>query len=317
MTHYIKYTPLIALLLASCADSDPISDTPIAIHADYELPQQGASAEANQRIVDLYNKYGSYFLYRFEVDEKGFSKDATWVQETGSASQRYNVVMQLGDPSYVDEMMELLHETWLQFFPDDFLRKGGIPYRVFLCDLQYEWRQIGDWYQRIDHDYQFYGYSVTLAGLNAHLDSLTADDRVAYKRMILPAMWSYYTSNDILDVPNEFYELTDYNAEPTLPATSAAALDAYRKRGFIPMNYDDTGNPEEFWVAETSWGMAKTYDLLSYMRHLRDWPYERIEPLLNDKRYPLIKRKYEILLNFYKETYGIDLRKMGDTTYTE
>lgn len=316
-----KHTILLStslLLLASatsCDNSDPISGSPIEIRADYVLPQEGASEAANQFIVDLYNQYGSYFLYRFEIDENGFSKDATWVQETGSASQRYNVVMTLGDPAYVETMMQLLQQTWLQFFPEDFLRNGGIPYRVFLCDEQYDWRQIGDWYQRIDHQYQFYGYSVTLAGLNNKLGNLTANDKLAYKYMILPAMWDYYTSNGILEVPSEFYDLTDYSNEPELPGKSEEALDAYRKRGFIPMEYDAEGKPKEFWQPETGWSMAKTYDLLSYMHHLREWPEDRIQPLLDDPRYPLIKRKYEVLYKFYLEKYGIDLKKMGNARY--
>ncbi len=46
-------------------------------------------------------------------------------------------LIRMGETHYVDEMLDYIHEIWLQFFPDDFLKKGGLPYRVFLADSIY------------------------------------------------------------------------------------------------------------------------------------------------------------------------------------
>ena len=305
---------LLALPLAlctSCYDDQPIGD-PIDIHADYVLPQGDASAEDNRRIEDYLQRYGSYFIYNFEVDSTGFSRDVTWVQKTGSASERFNIVITKGQTQYVGAMLDLLEKTWLQFFPEDFLAKGGIPYRVFICDNMYQWRQVGDWYQRLDHEYMFFDYSLTICGMNEHLLSMTQDDRVAFKRMLLPAVWQHYYDIHLLDVPAEFYELTDYTRQPEYPDNSPEALEQWRRQGYLPFEYTADGKPVEFWNGNYYWGNARRDDLNAYLMHLRDLPASVIQQYLDNPAYSVIRRKYEILLSHYRDKYGIDLRAMGD-----
>lgn len=301
-------------MLASCYEDEPLGN-PIDIHADYVLPQGDASPEANRRIEEYLNQYGSYFIYNFEVDSTGFSKDATWVQKTGTASERYNIVITKGEPRYVDAMLDLLEQTWLRFFPDDFLAKGGIPYRVFLCNTMFQWRAIGDWYQRLDHDYMFFDYSLTICGLNEHLVDMQPGAKLAFKRTLLPALWQHYYDIGLLQVPQEFYELTDYHVTYAYPASSAEALEQWRQAGFLPLSYDDQDRPVDFWNNDYYWGNARRDDLNAYLMFLRDLPYDYIKPYLENPKYKTIQRKYNILLDYYRDAYGIDLRAMGDAVY--
>ena len=86
----------------------------------------GKTPQADGRIVDLYEKYGSYFLYDFTL------LDLNWNQVANLTSYK----LALGDPGLCGDMLDLLDEVWLQFYPEEFLKKN-LPYRVFLWQTQF------------------------------------------------------------------------------------------------------------------------------------------------------------------------------------
>ena len=100
-----------SVLFCSCAKDSALGPD-VALERDYVLPQ-GKSPQADGRIVDLYEKYGSYFLYDFTL------LDLNWNQVANSTSYK----LALGDPAYAGDMLDLLDEVWLQFYPEEFLKK--------------------------------------------------------------------------------------------------------------------------------------------------------------------------------------------------
>ena len=71
------YAILLAILfLGGCAKDTEIGKIMVP-GADYTLPQ-GGDVTADQRILKLYETYGSYFLYEFS------EKDFNWTQISGS-----------------------------------------------------------------------------------------------------------------------------------------------------------------------------------------------------------------------------------------
>ena len=84
----------------------------------------------HNRIQQIFDTYTSYVLYNYT------EKDAFWTQASADGSaQTYRVTM--GETRYVDAMLDYIQDIWLQFFPEEFLKKGGMPYRVFLADSIY------------------------------------------------------------------------------------------------------------------------------------------------------------------------------------
>ncbi|MEI3423419.1 MAG: hypothetical protein V8R91_21515 [Butyricimonas faecihominis] len=81
------------------------------------LPQGDASDEANARIQDIFDTYGSYVLYNYTY------KDAFWTQTSAGVPESQVYVAKMGETRYVDAMLDYIHDIWLQFFPDDFLKK--------------------------------------------------------------------------------------------------------------------------------------------------------------------------------------------------
>lgn len=308
----ISFSLIISILAltTACQKEVEIGD-PITIEPDYVLPQGDAPQAVNDRIQQLYDKYGSYFLYNYT------QKDVLWIQYAGTAS--YNLyVISMGETQYVNAMLDLLHDVWLQFFPDEILKKGGIPYRVFLADQIYWDRSSSTspgWH--IPYTFKISGRGVSFAGMNEDLLSMTAADKIKKKNEWIKAMWDYYLANGILTFPNEFYELSDYTTTPEWPLSYSAAntpenRELYYKRGFLPNNLTSPNG----WATSTyMWSSAKSNDLSSFMTWLLQATDEQIEPYLTNPDYTLIQEKWNFLVNYYKEKHNLDIRKIGNITY--
>ena len=295
----------IACLWAACisCSEDTKIGAPDEILPDYVLPQGDASKEANDRIQQIFDTYTSYVLYNYT------EKDAFWTQASaGGSAQTYRVTM--GETRYVDAMLDYIQAIWLQFFPEEFLKKGGMPYRVFLADSIY-WER--DW-GKIQYNYRVNGNALIIGGMNANLTAMDAATKKARKNELLGATWDYYIAQGLLDVPEEFYEDTDYETVPALPSAGAEALEAYRKRGFLPSSYYN-GIPGEWFWGSYAWTRAKENDLKSFLYNLREKTDEEVAWFLNNPEYELIQKKWNILIDYYKKEFGIDLRKMGNTTF--
>ena len=297
---------LISMNIFSCNEDKEVG-IPIEIIEDYKLPQGNASVEANARIQEIYETYDSYVLYNYT------QKDALWKQAAGTgAVQKY--VISMGDVQYVDAMLNYIDAIWLQFFPPEFLKKGGLPYRVFLADSIYLDRSTPQMTRLILYNYMLNGNSVAISGMNANLTTMNAETKRARKLELITAMWDYYIAEGILDIPEEFYDGTDYNTAPELPLTEKT-LDTYIKRGFLPSRYYGDNYAEEWYVYPSSWKYAVTNDLKSFLYHLFSRSDEQMEIYLNNSEYKLIQNKWNVLINYYKEKYNIDIRKIGNTTY--
>lgn len=314
----------VGLCLFSCADDGEGIGDPLVIFNDYDLPQSGASEAANRRIFDYYDKYGSYVLYDFT------NKDAMWVMNTGVASNgSREYFTTLGDPANVEAMLDYIEEIWLQYFPDDFLRKGGMPYRVFLADSLYMQRDYGEGQiYKYPLNYLINGDAVIIAGMNT-LSELTDFDKKTRKTELFNAMWDYYKGKGLVDNPEEFYAGTDYTTPPHMTYDigpygyytwfySDEDLDALRNRGFIP-NYSAYGYSEyneiysrwsdtaDSWTYSTP-EQIKANDYKYYMAQILQATDEQAAEFL---KYPAVATKWNFLIEHYKETVGIDLRALS------
>ncbi len=175
--------------------------------------------------------YGSYFLYNFT------QKDFEWTQSAGSSASKIDTAV-LGNPAYTGDMLALLEDVWLKFLPEDFAKKGGIPYQVLITDSIRQYRvgfPPGREYSllRLQSGRQVC-YIRRHERLPAYPDARTESGE---KEPGLGAMWSCYQSNGVIDVPTAFYGVSNYTApKPAIPVNAAnpANLEAYRQMGFPP-----------------------------------------------------------------------------------
>lgn len=298
------------LFLLSCKKDAEIG-APIPIEVDYVLPQGNASAETNAKIQQLYDNYGSYFLYAFT------QKDFEWTQSTSTGASKIDSVV-LGDPAYAGDMLNFLDDIWLKFLPETFKKSSGIPYRVLMADTIKQRRSGTGWPPGMEFlyfDYKVVGKSITFAGMNSSLRTLTPAQKLSKKNILTGVIWNYYISSRILDVPAAFYNVSNYAAAaPSTPLNAAnpANVEAYRAKGFLPGSYLANGNPSEWHNGTYSWSTARTNDINSFILNLTQRTDAQLQSYLT---YPLIKQKYDILVNHYKTKYNIDIRAIGNATY--
>lgn len=308
---HIFFLAFTGLLLAACKKDTPIGP-PIGIEPDYVLPQGDAPEEANNKIQQLYDTYGSYFLYNFT------QKDFEWIQSTSTGAGRIDTAV-LGDPAYTSDMLAFLDDVWLKFLPEDFKKGGGIPYRVFIMDSIRQYRQgYPPGMEYLNFDFKVIGKALAFSGMNAGLRTMTPEQKLAKKKVIMVAMWNYYIGNKFLDIPQAFYTVSNYAApKPATPVNAANPenLEAYRQKGFLPSSYNTvTGNPFEWLSNDYSWVTnGKNNDLNSFIFHLLQRTDEEMAPYLDN--YPVIKQKFDILINHFMDKYQLDVRAIANATY--
>lgn len=303
-----------SVALLSCKKDVAIGD-PVPIDPDYVLPQGNASQAANDRIQELYDNYGSYFLYVFT------QKDYSWMQSTSTGNPATDTAV-LGKPEYVEDMLNFLDDIWLKFLPDDFKKGSGIPYRVFLADTIKQRRSGTGWppgMEYLYYDYKIYSKSITFAGMNASLRTMTPADKLAKKNNLISVIFNYYLSNGFITLPDEFYTVSDYMTTPATPLTAAypANVEAWRSRGFLPGSYNAVSGAPSEWYSAYYWTSNKanvrSSDASSYLLHLLQRTDAQMQTYLDT--YPLIKQKYDILVNHFITKYGMDIRAIGNATY--
>ena len=157
-----------SVLFCSCAKASALGPD-VSLERDYVLPQ-GKSPQADGRIVDLYEKYGSYFLYDFTL------LDLNWNQVANSTSYK----LALGDPAYAGDMLDLLDEVWLQFYPEEFLKKN-LPYRIFMADTIY---QVLSYMDRPMECVKTGDNSLAFGYMNADTKKKTATEKLALKNTV-------------------------------------------------------------------------------------------------------------------------------------
>lgn len=314
----------VSACLFSCANDGEDIGSPLEIYKDYDLPQSGASDAANQRILNYYDKYDSFVLYDFT------NKDAMWVMSTGNASSGgREYITTLGDPANVDAMLDYIEDIWLKYFSEDFLKKGGMLYRVFLADSLYMQRDFGDGnIMKTPTNYMINGDALIIAGMNV-ISELTDAEKKARKLELVNALWNYYKGKGLVDNPEEFYAGTDYITPPHMSyeigdygygewVYTDEDLEALRNRGFIP-DYNTYGYSKfseifmQYSETNTSWSNTneaaiKANDYKYYLDQIMQATDEEAAEFL---KYPAVATKWNFLVDHYKETVGIDLRALG------
>jgi hypothetical protein len=294
-------------MLFSCKKDVSIGPS-IDIPVDYVLPQGDAPAEANDKIQSLFNAYGSYFLYKFT------QKDFLWIPSTGGGYSKIDTAV-LGNPAYTMDMLNFLNDIWLKFLPEDFKKDQGIPYRVMMADTIKQYR-VGfpPGREYLYFDYKVVGKSITFAGMNASLRTMTSADKVDKRNVLIGVIWNYYIQNKILDVPSSFYEVSDYVTYPESPINAAnpANVEAFRQRGFLPSSYGANGTAFEWYYGTYSWPQAKSNDITTYLTAILTRTDAQMDSYLV---YPMIKQKFDLLVNYYKSKFNIDVRAIANATY--
>ncbi|MDY4044187.1 MAG: hypothetical protein SOY65_10360 [Marinifilaceae bacterium] len=283
---------LLMLLLLACSEDKELGNIP-DLELDYVLPQGGSPAD--DRIVEYYNKYGSYILYKFT------ERDFEWTQIANSTlSGTY--IYSAADPNYVGNMLDLLEEIWFGFYPDDFLRKT-IPYKVFLT-ATLDWMAFGfpiSRYSRSGENQIAIGYC------SDTLTKFSSTTKLEFKIWLQRELWLGWLNTGLIQIPDAFYLVSDYGSAASVDDPSSPNY--ARARGFVADGYGYE------WCTFTDWTTGKLRMTDDSAAFIGGMVTRTSEEWAADLEFPLVKEKYDILRNYIQDAYGFDIQSIGNALY--
>lgn len=281
---------IVALGLFACAEDKSIGEIP-ELTAEYSLPQGHSSAD--DRIVEIFEKWGTYVLYDYETS------DLEWLQvDVNNTWNSYG--HSLPDTSYVDEMMDLLDKMWFRFYPDEF-HQTFMPYKVFLAStLEYFDSYNND---TIAYNVRVVRNQMVVSNCNEKLTEMTETDKRDFKQDLQDALWGVWLSR--FEIPEEFYDVSSY---ATVASANPDNWNYARTLGFIADEDGAEWSTLDPWPSTT---LSENLDLNAYLSALRN---RTEEEWAEDLTYPLVKQKYDILRNYFLENYHFDIQEIGNST---
>lgn len=296
----IAFGCMLSFLLSSCIDNDNELGLISVPEPEYSLPQ-GGNEEADERIMALYEKYNTYFIYDFNPE------DAKWSLVTGGngGSLSSSTVMP-ARTDYLVKQLDLIDECFLRYYPENFLKKY-LPYKVFMAstiETDYGWGAFESTNGYTSNSFVFaYGYE--------KLDNMTIADKYAYFNNVNRDFLLY--ANNIITPPEEFANVSDYNKSIWSDYQTYEPNECRYQDIYIP-----TRELLEAGFLDTNMGMGKEQELTSdyqayinYMRYFSEdseqWKYYL--------SFPKVKTKYDALRNYCINTLGFDPCAFGNVNF--
>lgn len=279
-------------LFTACGNDDDTSpfDGREPVLSENVLPQ--GNHDYDQTILEWHRRFGTLPLYRF--DEKdwywGVTSDIRIYYDEKADKDYGGYLVVPADERYVGQQLQLIEDQVLKYLPDEFLRQM-LPMKLLLAsDIQHDPAAMKGKVpeSQYTHPNTLAGYDyVAFSGGSAHVAEMTQAEQAAYKGDGIMLVMGYAIDNGKIGVPQDFAALSDYAANF---ATAAAAY----ANGLL-----------------SQYGSSPTHDLKQYIKLMTTTSSERIEAqYLNS--YPLIKQKYEIVEDYFKKQYDIDLQAIGN-----
>lgn len=295
----------LALCLPSCRkDSNPpqASQKP---DMRYQLPQGNASFDAS--ILNFFHTYDTYILYKFSgIDfNYQFSYNLAQPPNANISAIQGPVVMRGGDSIAIQSALDFMDQYWFSFYPEDF-KKKFLPQKILLAGLMYTTRytsatKIYDTprvnpitvpIEGVDHitlpkiDTAFNTYP-----LASKLLLKAQVNRIFLKHLMYPMVNSV---PPLVPLPAEFFKVSDY----TLGGLTKAQRYKY---GFDTLAGANAPSPYT--------------DILSYLDTICAKPRAALDAYMFTPKVDslgLMKRKYDILVNYFKTNYNVDIQAIGE-----
>lgn len=299
------------LSLHSCKKEEDAL-TPSGIIDGYILPQ-GSNAFDNT-IVDYYNKYNTYLLYKFDREDIYWTPTSYTIptaSASGYWSKGHEVAM--AEEAYIPAQLELIKSNLFDLYPEKFLKKF-LPGKILLCskvDSIYSIYSSSTFtYTKGIKSIGAYSYynSICVNYGNINVTTMTAADKIAFRKKLNTMFVENIISRGLTTPTNEFINSADYLTAMTTwsqalgkgiiiyysGATALADWNAYVK---AMMTLSETQLNMAVDIPSTS--VYSTPPSLGILNAKKDFNGQ-------------IKKRYAIVRNYFINEYGIDLQTVGN-----
>lgn len=292
---------LMAGIIVAC-DEDKL--TPSEPQEFYEFPQ--GDSDYDREFVTFYEKYNTQFLYKY--NESDFRWNVT------SYIPFYSVP---ADEAYVEKAYHFIKDRCLDAWGEDFY-KNILPMRILLSskiysvEVNYRWgyNDEGEYVQTRVYDTTYhaatYGLNHIAFGYTSEVfDELTPAEQLNAVGELNKSLIGYAASRDKIVIPTEFVEWYDKYRNSVWEG-------AENRYGFLEY-YKDMDVAYDFglyvkYLTTMSEEAFKAWALSDDVDTSQDWD----QTSGTYKRTYAITNKYEIVLEYFKTEFNIDLHAIGN-----
>lgn len=290
------YLPIIILLtsivLGGCYKHDdkisPSEESVIAVPEDSKDP-------LDHFIYEFYKNYNTVIYYKYSKD------DYQW-----EVNERSDNIYTLQTDKYaLDKGLEYVRKVFLDTYTDEF-KKNYFPPAIFLAkqiDIEKGWNSK-------DNVISFYGFShLAIGRIKLGIENLTAEELKEAKATINADFWGgYLLKNNMIDIPAAFYEISDayYNSNLLrLPENSGKSKSEVDIRDYGFLAEAPGWNSDSYLFAP-----KKDIDIINFVKFITTHTSEEVKVFMEG--FERLRTKYEILINYIKKDFGIDLQEIGN-----
>jgi hypothetical protein len=275
------------------------------VYGDPTLPQ--GNHDYDQRIVNMFEKYNTLFLYEYLPHDLYFSGtrwtggtydpvlDTTYQHNGNQDFMGYFDVP--ADQRYIGKQLDLLHEVWLDFYPEKYLEQC-LPKKVFLLDSLY-WSRAKKGRPNVNYTPVYTGgdFMAVTWGREAILQ-ITPAEKTAFRDALNAAFLSVAVTRKGAIMPESFKVVSTY--------TGVNIRQDYNKLGLIDPSVTDAPK-----------------DWLSFMATIVSIPYSQLISPVGPGNYlhesfdenGLVRKKYDIVINYFLTEQNVDLQRIGNTVF--
>lgn len=304
----IAYCAAIIILLcaiSACGYSEG-ELTPSGDALSYKLPQ--GNNDYDQTIVDYYNKYGTYILYKFS------DKEAYWTPSGWKNAGNGGFTVLPVDPINIKQQLSLIKELWFDSYNDAFL-KAHLPVKILLCaevdslvpdwsmsPMSYRGVKVGAWYN-------YYNICVGY-GDGTISNQLTATDKRKLKDK-----WNRIFVKNIVDrsavtIPSEFSSSTNYTSAINLSSNSKLWALGTLGPGYGATPIRDWGYFMLMMICHSETFLNTVPSSISDS-NTTEASWQGILTPTKDTS-GLLRKRYNMVRNYYIQNYNIDLQQIGN-----
>lgn len=348
MKNKIFISALTALALAGCWKEPEITPSTEPESAQYQLPQ--GTHDYDTRIVEFFEATGTAMVYKFNVsdlyytggkplvlanvvkrpgleDNTDFRRDsvANILKEDGTTIDGRGMHFVAADEDYVEKQLNIIDELCFDFYTQEQLHKF-LPPTVYLADTwAYIDRMTWDGSLR---NAPYIGLKPAAVGPTSlvfslggpQVNNLTLTQKKFAKKSMHHALLKYAADKGSIVRTDEFLGVSNYVGMSNNDG-------ARRSRGMIYWRYTDGSyafgsitatEPNESWYINILGGPTDWDSFVAWIVSTTEAEREAATGTVNflhssKDTAGLIRRKYDIMVRYMLDNYGIDLVKIGNT----
>jgi hypothetical protein len=277
---YLSYLLGLAIMASACSKEEKL--TPSELVVEYQLPQ--GNHDYDPALVQLHQKYGTFFLYKFSKTD--FGATPVYV-EGGNFIDTY--AADVADEAYVANSLAFIQKNWLAYYPDAFL-KQQLPFKVLLAKNVRGLKSPFTKYNVLWNSTQF-----TISNFSADFDAMTIVQKRAFMQNIHEEFWNYMLARTKIEISPEFLTVSNY----AQTGVTAANMYSY---GFL--------TPTISFLSD-----KMNVDFKAYFKVITSTTKAQLDATILNPTTDvngLVKKKYDFIINYYKTKYNIDLQAIGN-----